>query len=379
MIMPSKEFKDACSKILLALDNSAESAFNGIVELKSIDSNLYLNVTNGEYFVKICLGQITENFHATINADLFLKLIAQVTSENIEFTCTDSQLIVNANGKYKFPIIFHETEILNLTEIDIQNPTVNFKVSSEILHSILLYNSKELSKIPKNNRIAVNELQKMYYIDQEGAITFYNGAVVNKFQLAQPVKLLLKERLVKLFKLFQNTEVDFTLAYDPIASNMVQPKVKFATPEIELVAKLNLDDSQLNKMPTKAIRERAFNDYPYAISISRTNLLSAVKRLMLFANTKLTLSGKSYGYIYFYKDHCSISDYSKDNIEDVPYANELSTVSDEFQYEAIIDFVDFKLALEGTTDLYVNVSFGDHKAMVMAKDNIYTVIPEIII
>ena len=42
-----------------------------------------------------------------------------------------------------------------------------------------------------------------------------------------------------------------------------------------------------------------------------------------------------------------------------------------------IDLVDIKLALESNNDQYITINFGDHQAIVIAKDNIYTVIPEI--
>ena len=45
-------------------------------------------------------------FHATVNAALFLKLIPQITTDNIELNIKDNLLIVRGNGTYKLPLIY---------------------------------------------------------------------------------------------------------------------------------------------------------------------------------------------------------------------------------------------------------------------------------
>ena len=61
-------------------------------------------------------------------------------------------------------------------------------------------------------------------------------------------------------------------------------------------------------------------------------------------------------------------------MEDITYANEVAA---DLNYSTMIDLVDIKLALESNNDQYITINFGDHQAIVIAKDNIYTVIPEI--
>ena len=73
-------------------------------------------------------------------------------------------------------------------------------------------------------------------MDEKGAITFTNGACVNSFTLEQPVKLLFNNRLVKLFKLFKDESVKFTIGYDPISDDIIQTKVRFATSDIIITA-----------------------------------------------------------------------------------------------------------------------------------------------
>ncbi|WP_292474519.1 hypothetical protein, partial [Methanosphaera sp.] len=47
------------------------------------------------------------------------------------------------------------------------------------------------------------------------------------------------------------------------------------------------------------------------------------------------------------------------------------------QYSNVLDFGDLKLVLESSSEDYINLSFGDHQAVVCLRGNIYNIIPEI--
>ena len=199
MILRIEEMQDACSKILAAVDSNNLSVLTETLQIKTEDNQLFISVTNREYFAKVSIAIDTNvDFHATVNANLFLKLISQITTETIEMTLIDNCLVLKGNGTYKLPLIFDGDTLLELPEIKIYNPTVNFVIDSEHLLSILQYNSKEITK-----GSVTKPIQRLYYMDEKGALTFTTGACVNNFTLDQPVKVLLNDRLVKLFKLFK--------------------------------------------------------------------------------------------------------------------------------------------------------------------------------
>lgn len=371
MILKLDDVKNACTKILTAIDNSSESNLKGMVELKTLDNILFLNITNNEYFVKVKLAKCDEVFHATVKADTFLKLIAQFSTEDIEFNITENNLIIKADGNYKLPLIYDMDHVLDLPEIVLSNISVNFDIDGVILDSILKNNSKELLKIPKAKIATINPLQKMYYIDENGAITFTTGACVNKFTLEKPVKLLLNGNLVKLFSLFKNVPVKFAMGHEAVSDELIYTKVKFETDDICITAILNSDESLVQKMPAEAVRNMAFTEYPYVITMEKDLLLKAIKRLITLNSTDS--SNKIWGKFSFNKAACVISDYSKENIETIKYIKEFSN---DFTYDTMFDLIDFKLALETNSDQYITLSFGNNQALVIAKDNIYSVIPE---
>lgn len=367
MIINSEKLKNVCQKILTAVDNNELSVITETLELKTVDNVLFMNVTNKEYYASIKLELNTpESFHATVNANVFLKLISQITTEDIEIAVKENYMIVRGNGEYKLPLIFDNEKLLELPEIVINNKVKEFNISSEILNSILTYNSKELLRGTISKPV-----QKLYYIDEQGAITFTSGACVNKFTLAEPVKILLNNRIVKLFKLFTAPEVKFTLGYDALSEEIMQTKVSFETEDIKLTAIISCDDTLLNSVPVTAIRSRADNLYDYSVTIDKNSFLQTINRLAIFTAMKNTV--KPYSSFTFYADHLTIWDVDKENHEDVPYVN--SGIAGE--YEATLDLLDLKAVLETCVEQYVSLSFGNHQAFVLSRSNVKNIIPEI--
>lgn len=374
MIIRIEKLQNACKNILTAVDSNTLSTITETLELVTVDNYLYMNVTNREYFaqVKIDIGEAVD-FHATVNATLFLKLISQITTDTVELNIKDNYVVVVANGTYKIPLIFDGDKLLELPEIEIKNVTNEFEIDSDILTSILQYNSKELLK----GTIA-RPVQRLYYVDEKGAITFTSGACVNSFTLPQEVKLLFNDRLVKLFKLFDGSKVKLKIGYDNISEDIIQTKVSFTSPDIKLTAILSCDDSLLSKVPVSAIRGIATTEYPYSVNINKEYLLQAISRLLLFN----TLSGsrdivKPYSTLEFGKDFVTIYDVRKENKEIVNYNNTVLDIDEP--YKAILDLPELKATLETCNEPYLNINFGNNTSIVLTRGRITNVIPECVV
>ena len=369
MILRIEDLKNVCSTILAAVDSNELSRLTETLEFKSEKNILYLNVTNREYYAQVKL-QAEEDlkFHATVNANLFLKLIAQTTTDTVELKIVDNVLDIRGNGHYKLPLIYDNEKLLELPEITINNKTVDFDIDSSILTSIVKYNSREITK-----NVITNPVQKLYYIDEHGCITFSSGACVNNFLLAQPIKLLLNNRLVKLFKLFKNEKVHFTLGYDSISDDLIQTKVKFEDSNVTITSIITEDDTLLNIVPVEAIRNRANTVYDYTVTLNKNILSEAIDRLMLFSfgyGSKEIL--KPYSKFIFNQDHLIIHDVTDENIERIDYNSDNINGT----YETLLDLTELKSALDNCSDNYINISFGNHEALILSKNNIINIIPE---
>ena len=244
MIISTEEFRKVCSTILSGVDGSELSALTETLAMNTVGNVLRLTVTNKEYFLAVSFPlDHEEDFHASVNANLFLKLIAAITTETIELTIHDTYINIKANGNYKLPLIFENDKLMEVPEIVINNPTVTMNLPSSVLESIVNFNAKQLAI-----GTAAKPVQKMFYVDQEGCITFTSGACVNNFTLPIPVKVLFNSRLVNLFKLFKGSNITFNLGYDPISETIIQTKVSFENANIKLIAVTGCDDNLLNQV-----------------------------------------------------------------------------------------------------------------------------------
>ena len=357
MIIKTEDLKKVTDNILPAVDSSIISNITENIELYTENNKLYICVTNKEYYVKSLIDVETEEkFHATVNAMLFLKLISQITTDEVELTTDERVLHIKGNGTYKIPLIYEGDSLLVLPKIIIENKTCEMNIKTEVLNSILKYNSKALSC-----GVISRPVQKMYYVDEEGAITFTTGACVNSFKLEKPVKMLLNSKIVKLFKLFKGDEVKFSLGYDALSETIIQTKVCFTDGETELTAILQCDDSMLKSVPTKNIRGRAENTYPYSVVISKNSMLQAINRLSLLMNRGTSDSFQFVAKFYFEADGVTISDDSGENSEKIGYANNCESLQN--WYTAIFDLSDIKNTLSACDDAYLTFNFGDEEAL----------------
>lgn len=372
MIIRTELIKETCSKILPAVDDSAIGVVTEMLELTANEDTLKLAVTNKEYYavVNLPLGEVVPSLHATVNAKLFLKLMAQMTSDTIEFRVNENALIIKGNGTYKLPLIYENDELLTLPEISINNVTSTMSMDGDILVSILQYNSKEIQK-----NSVVRPVQKLYYVDEEGCITFTSGACVNSFTLETPIKVLFNNKLVKLFKLFKGKTVAFSIGYDAISDEIVQTKVKFECEDICITSVLSCDDTLLNSVPVAAIRRRANTVHPHSVTLSKDAVAETINRLLLFANEGGKDATKFYSTFEFNTDFVTVYDSGKKNTEILYYNNETSNI--ENVYTAILDLTDLKNIIDTCTEQYITINFGDSQAIVIPRGTIRNVVPEI--
>ena len=375
MILKTADLKKVTDKILPAVDSSSVSNITENLEMYVENNNLCVCVTNGAYYVRslLPLGG-NEDFHATVNATLFLKLVSQITTEDVEFKTDEKTLFIRGNGKYKLPLIYDGANLLVLPKITIDNPTCEMSIDTGILHSISKYNSREM----KNGLIS-RPVQKMYYVDENGAITFTTNACVNNFKLEKPVKMLLDEKIVKLLKLFRGDKVKFTLGYDSISQSIIQTKVKFADDSTEIVSILPCDDSMLGSVPSANIRGRATSNYPYSVVVNKNSIIQAINRLSVIIDRALGGGNVIIGNALVAKfsfgcDGVTISDESGENSEFVNYANSCDALSSPYVTHFDIDYI--KDTLSSCEDAYLTLNFGDSAALVIARANVFNVTPE---
>ena len=367
------DFREIAKQILFAADLGDKNAAN--LEIKTKGACLYLNVTNKEYYVS-CKFNLAEevDFAATVDASLFLDLVANISTDTFDLSLEDNAVVVTSGkSKYRIALIYDNDKLMTLPPITIQNKTVEMPISHDILDSILTVNSKEIAKVKK---VEVNELQRMYYIDETGCFTFTTGACVNAFTLEKPVKLLLNEKIVKLFKLFKE-DVWFSLGQDPLPNGTIRTKVTFETPEIYLAAIITSDDALISKVQGPCAATKRFIDekYPHHLVLSAKEVSAAISRLTLFTKNSVDSANLS-----FIPADCILSADEvifKDKFGNIETVNVENGSYVEDTYTMKINLADVKLITDSCKGEHVTMNCGNGRSVVFVRGNISNLIPEI--
>lgn len=375
IVITTKDFQETANKILLAagLDNNAAN-----LELVAKDTTLYLNVTNREFYVsvKFPLAEAT-TFHAVVDASLFLNLISGITSETFAIDNKGNHITVTAGkSSYKLAMIFENDQLMNLPVISIQNKTVEMGISKDILSSILNVNSKELLKL--KGASTVNELQRLYYIDETGCFTFTSGACLNAFTLEKPVRLLLNDRIVKLFKLFKS-DVHFALGMDTVSMGRVFTKITLETEDTYLAAIINCDDQLISKIqgPCKATRDFIAFPYDCRLVLSANEFHNAITRLQMFTKNNKSATEKVSTYLPVKAtiSNTELTIFDRfGNQESVTIENG-SYVGAEYTFG--VNLVDLKLVLDSCKNEHITFNCGNGRSIIISRGAISNLIPEV--
>lgn len=374
MILKTKTFQEAANKILLAVgvDRSAAN-----LELAAKDTALYLRVTNREYYVavKFELENPTE-FRAVVDANLFLNLISGINTEDFELNIKDTCVAVKAGkSSYKLAMIYENDELMKLPviKLEAEQTTVQMPITNEILMSILNVNGKEIQKAKK---LDVNELQRYYYIDETGCFTFTTGACVNSFTLDKPIKLLLTDKVVKLFKLF-STDVWMSYGHLVNPDGSLQPIVTLQTDEVYIASRLLNDDTCINKIkaPCEAMKNLIKEVYDHNLVLSATDMSAAIARLLMFHKNSSAKADLSFvpANVEVNATELIITDMSGDNTEVITVENGSTTLS---SYSMGVNLIDLKSVLDSCKNEHITMNCGNKKSIIINRGTISNVIAE---
>lgn len=374
MILNTKLFQESANKILIAaeLDKTAAN-----LEIVTKDNVLYLNVTNKEYYVSVKYNiEASEDFRAVVDASLFLNLIYGISSETFEIIIKDNYILVKAGkSNYKLAMIYENDEIMTLPVLKLLNKTVEMTVDKDILHSILNINSKEIAKAKK--ALVRSEAQTLCYIDQNGAFTFTDSACLNSFTLEKPIKLLVNDRIIKLFKLF-NTNPTLSFGYDLATNGTTKAKLVLETENIYLAALINCEDRLLDRIqkPYNATKRYFAATYPSNFVISTNVLSAAIARLMLFSKNSGESTAQVIPATFVFKGDEIIIQDKQNNTEIVVVENEDSYLVDN--YSMTLNLIDLKTILDSYKNEHVTINCGNSQAVVITKQNISHLLPEML-
>ena len=216
----------------------------------------------------------------------------------------------------------------------------------------------------------------MYYIDETGCFTFTTGACINSFDLEKPVKLLLTDKLVKLFKLFKE-DVTFSLGQDPTSNGTIRTKITLETPSVYLAAIITSDDNLIARAQQKVAQSKGFlsGTYENNVVLSAKEVSAAINRLMLYTKNSLDKPNmlEVVATATLDNDELVIQD-KFGNIETITVENG-SYVDSPCSFK--VNVVDIKLITDSCKDDHITMNCNnDGKVLVFARGNIINLIPK---
>lgn len=365
------DVQKVCSKLSSAISSDGVNPVTDAIEVKVDNGKANFSVTSLVYTVTATFDVDTaETFHTAVSAELFTKLISQLTDTEVELTCDDGILVVKSNGTYKLPMMYSGEDVLSIPEFELQNVTHEFELSLDALKKIAYTNSRELSK-----GVITNPVQKMYYVDSKGCITFTTGACLTDFTIPDGLAFLLTDKLVNIFKLIEGTTVKVKFGTDTLANGISQNKIILSTDDLCISAILNSDSALLSEVPKDIIRNMASEELPYMVTVNTSTLLSAINRLLLFMPK--SFQSKPYGRFEFKDGKLNIYDKSDINVEQIEVDE--SSVLPDTETSLNVDFNDMKVVLEAVKDKSVCIDFGNNKSILIKYSGATNIIPECIV
>ena len=377
MKLDIKELKALTSKISLAVEKSKLNPKSGWIELETTDSGVVFKVANYDYYLKANIdtdSQFTddEKFHATILAETFIPLISKLDVESVNICEKLNSLVLETElSSYQFPIIKELGQVKKLDEIPF-NATSDkvVKINGSDLSTVATINAKGLV-----DAMFSQEIQQFIYVDENGALTFTENMYVNEFKqpASEPFKLLLNGSQAKLLEIFSDVDnVDLTFEQVDTFSTVATTtnKVKFATPNIELILICQNQD-MTDKYPSIKLRALASNDEQTHVVIDKKALDKALARLMVF-DKKFDITVMDYSKLVFTKDYVELVSVKNKNFERIPYISSQNAVD----HESMIRFADLVNQLKAITSKDLDISYGSKPAIVL-NGNVKQLIPEI--
>jgi hypothetical protein len=239
--------------------------------------------------------------------------------------------------------------------------------------SILNVNGREIQKAKK---VDVSELQRYYYIDETGCFTFTTGACINSFTLEKPIKLLLTDKVVKLFKLF-NSSVWLSYGHLVNSDNSLQPIVVFQTEDVYVATRLLSDETCVHKVkaPCDAMKNLVKEPYDHNLVLSATDLSAAIARLLMFYKNSSAKADLSFvpATMEFTNTEITIADSTGENTEVITIENGSSTPGG---YSMGINLIDLKAVLDSCKNEHITMNCGNHKSIIINRGPISNVIAE---
>lgn len=351
MKISTERFKSAVSKSIKGAGNNNLIPITSMLGIKSDSGNIMLSTTDGTNNLVVIIDkvQVEEDFDITVQAEVFGKLIAKITSDSVDLQIKDNVLIVKANGTYKIPLVSDEDGLVVFpiipTNIDDKALTVKLTTLQNI------YNINRLSLATTFE----NPFLTGYWVGDMVISTDANVICLNDIDAIGTANgMLINPQMVSLLTL--NTQEDIEMQTD--GKNLV-----FKTSDV-IVTGPQL--AGVNDYPVDAVKGYLGEAFPSMCKVPKALLISALDRLALFIEP-YDMNG---AYFTFGRQGINIKSKKSSSVEVISY-----TESKDFKsFICCVDIPMLKTQLEAYPEDVVTLWYGLDNAIKLTSGKVTQVI-----
>lgn len=349
MKVVTSRMKDAVNKAIKGAGFNNLIPITSMIGIKLSDGKLRLLTTDMTNTLCIIIDKVAgDEMDITVDADKFGKLIAKITSEDIDLSVKDDVLFVKANGTYKIPLISDEEGLISFPDVNIgSGPNTKTKLSS-VMQAYNI-NKSALAKTLENPALTGYYCGDMVISTDANVITF-NG--FKMFDNDEPI--LISAQQMQLLTL--NTKEDIEVL---ISGNSIQ----FVTEDVVIDGALmeGIEDFPANEV--NAYLDEAFTS---SCKVPKDLLLSVLDRLALFIEPY----DKNGAYFTFGRKGINIHSKKDASTETINYVE-----SKDFQpFVCCVDIPMLKEQLQANPDDTVKICYGNENALKIESGKVTQVI-----
>lgn len=205
MKVVSSRMKEAVNKAIKGAGFNNLIPITSMIGIKLADGKLRLLTTDMTNTLCLIIDKISgDDMDVTVDADKFGKLIAKITSEDIDLSVKNDVLYIKANGTYKLPLISDEDGLISFPDVtdisDIKKADCKTKLSS-VLQAYNI-NKSALAKTLENPALTG------YYCGDKVITTDANVITFNDFKMFDmDDPLLISAQQMSLLALFTDEDI----------------------------------------------------------------------------------------------------------------------------------------------------------------------------
>ena len=343
------KLQEMVSKAIKGASNNKMIPITSLMAIALKDGILTLTTTDATNTLKVMEKDIEgDDFYAVVQADIFSKLVAKITTETITLTLKENSLEVKGNGTYSIELpLDEEGQLIKFPEYQFDTAVEKSEINLSTVKVLLNANKAALAQT-----MEIPCLTGYYFDDR--VITTDTFKVCSTDIKVFPDKVLLPAELMELLALMDEEKITVQVSGN---------KILFSTNNV-IVFGSQLEG--IEDYPSEAIDAYLETEFKSVCKLPKTALLNVLDRLALFVSTY----DKNGIYLTFTDDSLIIRSKKSNGIEVIEYqANE------NFQpFTCCIDIELFRSQIAAQEGEVVELWYGHDKAIKMVSEKITQIV-----